>query len=186
MTLLSALLSVPGAQRDELSTPTSVLVSVAQWESAAHVAHAAGARRAEWLTAAQFDTDIRVAVLLRATEDVILATSISDGAIASLSGIWSSLVWHERECAEMFGINFLGHPGLAPLLLSDDAPPAPLLRTVPLLPRMTQLWPGAVTATGAALADGPARGRRAIGLAPGVRAEWLAEPDTGAPKANHE
>ncbi len=28
--------------------------------------------------------------------------------------------WHERECAEMFGITFTGHPDPRNILLADD------------------------------------------------------------------
>lgn len=36
--------------------------------------------------------------------------------------------WHERETHDFFGIKFLGHPDLSPLLLPEDADFHPLLK----------------------------------------------------------
>ncbi len=36
--------------------------------------------------------------------------------------------WHERETHDFFGIKFLGHPDLSPLLLAEDADFHPLLK----------------------------------------------------------
>ncbi len=45
--------------------------------------------------------------------------------IASLAPVWTSAHMHERECHEMFGIEFEGHDDLTPLLLEDweEMPP---------------------------------------------------------------
>lgn len=40
--------------------------------------------------------------------------------INTLSGIYRAAQWHERECAEMFGITFNGHPDPRNMLLPDD------------------------------------------------------------------
>ncbi len=40
--------------------------------------------------------------------------------IDTLSGIYRAAQWHERECAEMFGITFNGHPDPRNILLPDD------------------------------------------------------------------
>ncbi len=39
--------------------------------------------------------------------------------IASVSGIWQTANFHEREVYEMFGVNFLNHPDLRLLILPD-------------------------------------------------------------------
>ncbi|MCE5299655.1 MAG: NADH-quinone oxidoreductase subunit C [Spirochaetia bacterium] len=39
--------------------------------------------------------------------------------IATISDIFSTANWHERETAEMFGITFLGHPDPNRLILPD-------------------------------------------------------------------
>ena len=186
MTIAQALLGVPGARVDDLSTPVAVLVPTAVWVDAAQAAQAAGASRAEWLTAADLGAAMRVAVLLRGETDAILATDCAGAALPSLCGIWPGLAWHERECAEMFGIDFIGHPDPRPLLLLGCDVTAPLLRASALQARAATPWPGAVTASGASVSDGPARGRRAVGLPPGVHPAWVAAAGAAAAAALDE
>ena len=38
----------------------------------------------------------------------------------SSAAIYRAAQWHERECAEMFGITFVGHPDPRNILLPDD------------------------------------------------------------------
>lgn len=40
--------------------------------------------------------------------------------IQTVSSIWQAANWHERECYDLFGVNFLGHPNLKRLLLPED------------------------------------------------------------------
>ena len=40
--------------------------------------------------------------------------------IPSVTSIWASANWHERELFDMFGINVHGHPNLKRLLLPED------------------------------------------------------------------
>ncbi|MBN2334008.1 NADH-quinone oxidoreductase subunit C [Candidatus Bathyarchaeota archaeon] len=42
-----------------------------------------------------------------------------DAAVKSFTPIWRSAHMHERECHEMFGVDFIGHTELTPLLLED-------------------------------------------------------------------
>lgn len=39
--------------------------------------------------------------------------------VPSICGVFRTAEWHERETAEMFGVNFTGHPCLSRLLLPD-------------------------------------------------------------------
>jgi len=48
--------------------------------------------------------------------------------IPTISKIFAGADWHERETHDFFGIRFLGHPNLAPLLLPEDADFHPLLK----------------------------------------------------------
>tara|TARA_B100000029_G_scaffold155326_1_gene150663 strand:- start:3936 stop:4421 length:486 start_codon:yes stop_codon:yes gene_type:complete len=43
-----------------------------------------------------------------------------DHSIPSVSHIWKTADWHEREAYDMMGIKFEGHPNLKRILLSDD------------------------------------------------------------------
>lgn len=52
----------------------------------------------------------------------------------SVSSIWRGADWHEREAAEMLGIDFLGHPNLVPLLLDEDTDEHPLRKSHLLVP----------------------------------------------------
>ena len=52
----------------------------------------------------------------------------------SVTGIWRGADWHEREAAEMLGIDFPGHPNLVPLLLDEDVDERPLRKSHPLVP----------------------------------------------------
>jgi NADH-quinone oxidoreductase subunit C len=44
----------------------------------------------------------------------------SEPKINTLSGIYRAAQWHERECGEMFGITFNGHPDPRNMLLPAD------------------------------------------------------------------
>jgi NADH-quinone oxidoreductase subunit C len=48
--------------------------------------------------------------------------------IPTISEIFSGANWHERETHDFFGIRFIGHPDLKPLLLPEDADYHPLLK----------------------------------------------------------
>jgi NADH-quinone oxidoreductase subunit C len=41
-------------------------------------------------------------------------------ACPSLTPVWTGANWLERECYDMFGITFEGHPDLRRMLLADD------------------------------------------------------------------
>ncbi|NDB18129.1 MAG: NADH-quinone oxidoreductase subunit C, partial [Actinobacteria bacterium] len=158
--------AVADAQTDNTSRPSALVVPASQWLAAATAARDAGATRCEWLTATHLPTGLRVAALVRSDEeDLIIATDLPAASLPSLCDQWPSVVWHERECAEMFGITFADHPDPRPLLLAATDVVAPLRREFPLRERVLRRWPGARTATGesTAGAGGPAQGRRAVG-----------------------
>lgn len=49
--------------------------------------------------------------------------------VPTLSDIFASAMWQEREVHEFFGIPFGNHPDLRPLLLPEDADDYPLRKT---------------------------------------------------------
>lgn len=64
-----------------------------------------------------------------------------DAHIQTASDLWTAANWHERECRDMFGITFDGHPNLVPLLLPDDMlDHYPLRKDNPLAP--LEEWQG--------------------------------------------
>ena len=64
--------------------------------------------------------------------------------IESLSDVFPGANWHEREAAEMFGIDFTGHPDLNRLYLPDGFEGHPLKKSYALLSRDVKPWPGKV------------------------------------------
>jgi NADH-quinone oxidoreductase subunit C len=65
-------------------------------------------------------------------------------AIGSIIGVYAGASWHEREAAEMFGIDFVGHPDLRKLYLPTEFEGFPLRKDFPLLARYIKPWPGIV------------------------------------------
>lgn len=64
--------------------------------------------------------------------------------VGTWTGIYPGADWHEREAYEMFGITFVGHPGLRKLYLPGDFEGHPMRKDFPLLARLIKPWPGIV------------------------------------------
>jgi NADH-quinone oxidoreductase subunit C len=77
---------------------------------------------------------------------VVLKADLPDDdlRIASLVPTYAGANWHERECWEMFGIAFDGHPSLRHLYLPSEFEGHPLRKDYPLLARVVKPWPGLV------------------------------------------
>ena len=56
----------------------------------------------------------------------------AEPAITSVVALWPGANWHERECYDMFGITFTGHPDLRRILMWDGYPGWPLRKEFPL------------------------------------------------------
>ena len=60
-------------------------------------------------------------------------TEGNPACIESVSSVWMSANWHERETAEMFGIIFKDHPDPRKLLLPENWQVYPLRKDFPLM-----------------------------------------------------
>ena len=58
--------------------------------------------------------------------------SESDPSVASLTPIWRGMNWHERECWDLYGIRFTGHPNLKRVLMYEEFVGHPLRKDYPL------------------------------------------------------
>ncbi|MDR1192346.1 MAG: NADH dehydrogenase (quinone) subunit D [Verrucomicrobiales bacterium] len=82
-------------------------------------------------------------------------TRVADGdAVPSVSGIWRTANWHEREIYDMMGVRFSGHPDLRRILMWEGYPYHPLRKEFPLAGKATELPDIAFTAP-APLEGGP-------------------------------
>lgn len=62
--------------------------------------------------------------------------------VASLVPVYAGANWHERECWEMYGFWFEGHPALRHIYLPTGFEGYPLRKDFPLLAREVKPWPG--------------------------------------------
>ena len=71
-----------------------------------------------------FGQEPRLRLKLRISED--------PGRVDTVSDIWPTANWHEREIYDMMGIKFHGHPDLRRILMWDGYPFFPLRKEFPL------------------------------------------------------
>ena len=76
------------------------------------------------LTCIDWKTHLTMVYHLRSTtwrHDIVVRSNLDrdTAEIQSVSGIWKTAIFHEREVYEMFGVNFLNHPDLRLLILPD-------------------------------------------------------------------
>lgn len=62
-----------------------------------------------------------------------------DGEVPTVSGIWRTADWHEREIWDMMGIKFSGHPDLRRILMWEGYPYHPLRKEFPLAGKPTEM-----------------------------------------------
>src|SRR5882724_7593622 len=109
-----------------------------------------------------------------------LKTDVSEekAALPTVTNVWRTADWHEREIYDMMGVRFRGHPDLRRILMWEGYPYFPLRKDFPLAGRPSEMPEVAFTQP-APLAGGPfvtiAGGKDTISREPRVRI-----PDTDA------
>lgn len=92
--------------------------------------------------------------------------------LPTVSGVWPTADWHEREVYDMMGLRFQGHPDLRRILMWEGYPYHPLRKDFPLSGKPTEVPEVAFTKP-APLEGGPfvtvAGGKDTIAREPRVR-----------------
>ena len=113
-----------------------------------------------------------------------LKTDVSEekSELPTVTDVWRTADWHEREIFDMMGIRFRGHPDLRRILMWDGYPYFPLRKDFPLAGKASELPEVAFTKP-APLEGGPfvtiAGGQDTIAREPRVRI-----PETDALETN--
>lgn len=76
------------------------------------------------------------------------------GELPTVSNVWNTANWHEREIYDMMGLRFVGHPDLRRILMWEGYPYFPLRKDFPLAGKPSEMPEVAFTKT-APLEGGP-------------------------------
>jgi len=76
---------------------------------------------------------VYILLSMKKNERVIVKTSIKvDDEIESITSIHKAADWYERECYDLFGINFINHPDLRRIMTDYNFEGHPLRKDFPL------------------------------------------------------
>lgn len=107
----------------------------------------------------------------------IKAAVAEDQEVPTVSHLWPTADWHEREVFDMMGLRFRGHPDLRRILMWDGYPYFPLRKDFPLAGKPSEMPDVAFTGV-APLAGGPFV--TSAGVCDKVKAEPRAKGESGA------
>jgi NADH-quinone oxidoreductase subunit C len=171
-------------------------VLAADWRRSVEGARNEGFRYFDWLGVVdeigRRDT-LRIVVALRdlarSAEVLLIGTEVPRDAarLESIREVFAGAAWHEREAAELFGVEFAGGDS-ARLLLNPEFEGTPLRKDEVLAARTAEPWPGAKepgeSDTGAGTAGAASPSRRRM-VPPGVPAPEVwgdRDPTAAAPE----
>ena len=106
-----------------------------------------------------------------------LKTDVSeeDSSLPTVTGVWKTADWHEREIFDMMGIQLEGHPDLRRILMWDGYPYHPLRKDFPLAGKPTEL-PDVAFTDSAPMEGGP------FVTQPGTEDSGVREPHAKTPE----
>ena len=162
--LAESLASSVGGRAEVTHGTAKVRVPASRWKDAIRAARDRfGLAFLSWLSAIDWRNDVAVGdqpdepveeryemlcALSNLTDGTLVVISADidheEPSIESVTDVFAGANWHEREAAEMFGIDFVGHPDLINLYLPDGFEGHPLRKSFPLLSREVKPWPGKV------------------------------------------
>ncbi|MDI3280033.1 MAG: NADH-quinone oxidoreductase subunit C [Bacillota bacterium] len=123
----------PGASFEQAGQDWVLRVPAAEWEAVAGYLAGHGPRfdYLSSLTAVDRGDRLELVLHLRALaagERLTVKTDLNreQPEVASVTGIWKTANWHEREVYDLFGVVFRGHPKLRRILLAEDFEGHPL------------------------------------------------------------
>ena len=93
-----------------------------------------------------FNSGLHLRLKISVSEDELEVPTVSD--------VFSTANWHEREIYDMMGIKFSGHPDLRRILMWDGYPYFPLRKDFPLAGKASDM-PDVAFSAAAPLAGGP-------------------------------
>jgi NADH-quinone oxidoreductase subunit C len=93
-----------------------------------------------------FESGVHLRLKISVSEDELEVPTVSD--------VWATADWHEREAYDMYGIKFAGHPDLTRILMWEGYPFHPLRKDFPLAGRPSEM-PDVAFSQPAPLAGGP-------------------------------
>jgi NADH-quinone oxidoreductase subunit C len=118
---------LPTAVFDESGEWLNILIEPSQWLNFADQLRHEDSLYFDYmfcLTCIDWKTHLTMVYHLSSTKyrhNIVIKSNldISNPEIESVSHIWQTANFHEREVYEMFGVNFLNHPDLRLLILPD-------------------------------------------------------------------
>jgi NADH-quinone oxidoreductase subunit C len=130
------LAALPGVTVGDGGAPVVAHVAVEQWPAVARFAkETLGCAFFSFSTAIDWKADGLEVIAwvdnLDANLSVELRAKLGAGntVCPSLAGVYRGAGWMERECYDMFGVQFAGHPDPRRILLADDWEGHPLLKS---------------------------------------------------------
>ena len=119
---------IPTAEYDETGEWLTINIQPGEWPVLAQQLRSTPGFRFDYLfclTCVDWKTHLTMVYHLSSTihrHNIVVKANLDrdDAAIETVSNIWRTAEFHEREVYELFGVKFLNHPDLRRLILADD------------------------------------------------------------------